>query len=63
MHVLIAEVMASLTEHENNMMTDGTFIYASLTPEQQEALFEDFQIAYSIQIKYGITLRISHTLG
>ena len=59
-YVLIAVVMASLTELENHMMCDGRFVFSTLSPERKEMLFKDFQTAYSREVThdtFSIVLR------
>lgn len=48
---LISGATTCLTEDENYMVGNGTFVYSTLSSEQQEALFEDFEIAYSRKVK------------
>ena len=46
----------SMTEHENLKMEYGEFVFSTLSSERQEALFEDFQIAFSREVKLDTNL-------
>ena len=37
---------ASLTDHENDMMEDGAFVYSSLSAKKKALLFTDFETTY-----------------
>jgi hypothetical protein len=54
--IFLAVVMASMTELENLMMRGGDLVYSTLSSQQLEALFEDFQIAYSSNVRYDTNL-------
>ena len=57
-HDLASAEMQSLTEHENHMMRNGTFVYGALSPQQQEALFDDFQGEYSREVQQHLILTL-----
>lgn len=47
---LVSATYASLTDHENDMMEDGTFVYSSLPAIKKAALFKDFETTYSQEV-------------
>jgi hypothetical protein len=53
---LTATVYQSMTEHENLMMKYGEFVFSTLSSKRQEALFEDFQTAFSREVKLNTNL-------
>jgi hypothetical protein len=57
---LTAAMYQSMTEHENLMMKYGEFVFSTLSSERQEAIFEDFQIAYSREVKPNTNLTGTH---
>lgn len=48
----VTGMRTSLTEHENLMMENGTFVYSSLSSEEQALLFKDFEILFSREVKH-----------
>ena len=48
---LIATIVPCLTEHENQMMAAGTFVYSSLSSQQEAMLFVDYEVAHSRKVK------------
>ena len=48
---LTAAMYQSMTEYENLKMKYGEFVFSTLSSERQEALFEDFQVAFSREVK------------
>ena len=54
--ILITGIFKSLTGDENQMMHEGHFTVSTLSPERQEALFEDFQISFSRKVKHNSNL-------
>lgn len=44
----------SLTDEENQMMENGTFVYNSLSTRQKKTLFNDYEITYSRKVTTGI---------
>ena len=53
---LTATMYQSMTEYENLKMEYGEFVFSTLSSERQEALFEDFQIAFSREVKLNTNL-------
>ena len=53
---IIADTYESMTDHENQMMTKGEFVFSTLSSQRQEALFEDFQISFSRKVKHNSNL-------
>ena len=47
---LVSATHASLTDHENDMMEGGTFVYSSLTAIKKVALFKDFETTYCHEV-------------
>jgi hypothetical protein len=47
---LISALHTSLTDHENDMMKNGTFVYSTLSAIKKAALFNDFQTTYSRKV-------------
>ena len=52
---LIALNLMNLTERDYYMMRHGTFVYGTLSPQQQEAFFEYFQMTYSSEVEFDAT--------
>ena len=44
---LVSATHASLTDHENDMMEDGTFVYNTLSAIKKAALLKDFETMHS----------------
>lgn len=42
----VSAMHASLTDHENDMMEDGAFVYSSLSAKKKALLFTDFETTY-----------------
>lgn len=40
----------SLTDHENDMMKDGTFVSGPLSAVQKAVLFKDFETVFSRKV-------------
>jgi hypothetical protein len=53
---LTAAMYESLTENEILMMKYGEFVFSTLSPERQGALFDDYQIAFSREVKLSTNL-------
>ena len=47
---LVAAMRTSLTDHENDMMENGTFVYSTLSAKQRALLFRDFETKYSRKV-------------
>ena len=51
--VLVSGMRTSLTDEENHMMENGTFIYDSLSARQKTMLFKDYEMTYSRKVTNG----------
>lgn len=47
---------ASLTEQENQMMDNGTFLYNALSSRRKAALFKEYEITYARKVRFGTKL-------
>ena len=47
---LVSGMRTSLSDHENDMMEDGTFVYSTLSALKKAELFEDFELKYSPKV-------------
>lgn len=47
---LVSAMRTSLSDHENDMMADGTFVYGTLSAVKKAALFKDFVKANGIKV-------------
>ena len=50
---------ASLTEQENHMMDDGTFVYGALSSKRKAVLFKEYEITYSRKVRFDT--KLTHT--
>ena len=48
---VIAKMISGLTHLENQMMVAGTFVYSSLSSQQEIMLFNDYEITYSRKVR------------
>ena len=48
---VIAEVIPGLTYLENQMTIAGTFVYSSLSFQQEAMFFNDYEITYSRKVR------------
>ena len=47
---LVSGMRTSLSDHENDMMEDGTFVYGTLSAVKKAALFKDFETEYGRKV-------------
>ena len=50
---LVSAMRASLSDHENDMMDDGTFVYSTLSAVQKAELFEDYLATFSRGVMFA----------